>query len=430
MTDPNLREIIIDILDEVLEQGKYSHLVLKATLDKYQYLPKNQRAFITRVTQGTIERMLQIDAVLDGTVKKPKVAKMKPVIRTILRSSVYQILFLDGVPDAAVCNEAVKLAKKRGYAGLSGFVNGVLRNIARNKDSITYDSLSVEYSMPQWIIDEWSQQYDEETLRQMLAALLAEKKTCVRVNASRIARQELMERLTGEAITVEPCEQMEDALYIDGYDHLSQIPEFQQGYFYIQDFSSMMVAHVAGIRQGDHILDVCAAPGGKSLHAAELLQNTGSVEARDVSDYKVSLIQENIRRSGLTNIRAVKMDATVLDPASVETADIVLCDAPCSGLGVIADKPDIKYHMTPQKQQDLVQLQRQILSVVGQYVKPGGVLLYSTCTVYRGENQDNVAWFLQEHPEFMLETSQQLLPMAGTQDGFFYARMRKKQDQT
>ena len=141
-------------------------------------------------------------------------------------------------------------------------------------------------------------------------------------------------------------------------------------------------------------------------------------------------MQENIRRSGLTNIRAVKMDATVLDPASIETADIVLCDAPCSGLGVIAGKPDIKYHMTPQKQQDLVQLQRQILSVVGQYVKPGGVLLYSTCTVYRGENQDNVAWFLQEHPEFMLETSQQLLPMAGTQDGFFYARMRKKQDQT
>ena len=298
MTDPNQREIIVAILEEVLEEGKYSHLVLGATLEKYQYLSKQQRAFITRVTQGTIERLLQIDAILRQFVKKPKVPKMKPLIRTVLRSSVYQIVFMDGVPDAAVCNEAVRIVKNHGLGGLSGFVNGVLRNISRNKDSITYKGLSEAYSMPQWIIDAWEEQFLEE--------LLEEKKTCIRVNTGNISVEELTKNLRAQGITVEPCEEIPYALYISGYDYLRGIPEFLAGDFYIQDFSSMMVAHSAGIQQGDHVIDVCAAPGGKSLHAAELLAGTGLVEARDLSDHKVSILEENIRRMGLANIRAEK----------------------------------------------------------------------------------------------------------------------------
>ena len=172
MTDPNQREIIVASLEEVLEEGKYSHLVLGATLEKYQCLSKQQRAFITRVTQGTIERLLQIDAILGQFVKKPKVPKMKPLIRTVLRSSVYQIVFMDGVPDAAVCNEAVRIVKNHGLGGLSGFVNGVLRNISRNKDSITYKGLSEAYSMPQWIIDAWEEQFGGETTKQILEEAL------------------------------------------------------------------------------------------------------------------------------------------------------------------------------------------------------------------------------------------------------------------
>ena len=426
MTDPNLRDITYEILDQILEQDGYSHLVLGGALEKHQYLTKQQRAFITRVVQGTVERVLQLDTVINQFVKKPKVSKMKPAIRTILRSSVYQLLYMDAVPDSAVCNEAVKMAKKKGYGGLGGFVNGVLRNISRNKDAITFSGLSETYAMPQWIVDLWLDTYGTEQTEEILSSFLQEKKTCIRVNTGRISKGELQQRLQSRNISVEECREIPYCLYIWDYDYLKAIPEFSEGLFYVQDFSSMMVAHVAGIRQDDVILDVCAAPGGKSLHAAELLQGTGSVEARDVSDYKVGLMEENIRKSGLKNIRAVKMDATVYDEASAEKADVVICDVPCSGLGVIAKKPDIKYHMSREKQLSLVALQRQILDTVCRYVKPGGTLLYSTCTICRDENQDNVTWFLQQHKDFAVEDMQQLLPKGGTRDGFFYAKMKKE----
>lgn len=426
MTDPNLRDITYEILDQILEQDGYSHLVLGGALEKYQYLSKQQRAFITRVVQGTTERVIQLDAVINQFVKKPKVAKMKPAIRTILRSSVYQLLYMDGVPDSAVCNEAVKLAKKKGYAGLGGFVNGVLRNISRNKESIAFAGLSEQYAMPQWMIDLWRESYSEEQVEEILSAFLQEKKTCIRVNTARISKEELIERLVAREISVEECREIPYCLYISGYDYLKAILEFTEGLFYVQDFSSMMVAHVADIKKDDVIIDVCAAPGGKSLHAAELLQGTGSVEARDVSDYKVSLIQENITKSGMTNIRAVKMDATVYDEASKETADVVICDVPCSGLGVMAKKPDIKYHMTREAQLELAKLQRQILDTVHNYVKPGGTLLYSTCTICQDENQENVTWFLEQHKDFVLEDMKQLLPKAGTRDGFFFAKLKKE----
>ena len=316
--------------------------------------------------------------------------------------------------------------KNHGLGGLSGFVNGVLRNISRNKDSITYKGLSEAYSMPQWIIDAWEEQFGGETTKQILEELLEEKKTCIRVNTGNISVEELTKNLRAQGITVEPCEEIPYALYISGYDYLRGIPEFLAGDFYIQDFSSMMVAHSAGIQQGDHVIDVCAAPGGKSLHAAELLAGTGLVEARDLSDHKVSLLEENIRRMGLANIRAEKWDATILNEESIGQADVVICDAPCSGLGVVAKKPDIKYHMTKETQKELAILQRQIMDVVCAYVKAGGTLMYSTCTISSQENEDNVTWFLEKHPDFSLETEKQFLPKAGKQDGFFLAKMKKR----
>ena len=280
--------------------------------------------------------------------------------------------------------------------------------------------------MPQWIIDAWEEQFGGETTKQILGELLEEKKTCIRVNTGNISVEELTKNLREQGITVEPCEEIPYALYISGYDYLRGIPEFLAGDFYIQDFSSMMVAHSAGIQQGDHVIDVCAAPGGKSLHAAELLAGTGLVEARDLSDHKVSLLEENIRRMGLANIRAEKWDATILNEESVGQADVVICDAPCSGLGVVAKKPDIKYHMTKETQKELAILQRQILDVVCAYVKAGGTLMYSTCTISSQENEDNVTWFLEKHPDFSLETEKQFLPKAGKQDGFFLAKMKKR----
>lgn len=428
MTDPNQREIIVAILDEVIEQGRPSHIVLAAVLEKYQYLTKQQRSFITRTSMGTMERLLQIDAILAQFVKKPAVAKMKPLIRSVLRSSVYQIVFMKGVPDRAVCNEAVAIVKKHGLGGLSGFVNGVLRNISRKKETITYRGLSENYAMPQWIVDALLAQYGEKKAEEILAALLLEKKTAIRINTEQMSAEELTERLQVQGITVEPCRDLSYARFISGYDYLRAIPEFIAGDFYVQDYSSMMVAEHADLHPGDVILDVCAAPGGKSLHAAQLLAEDCTIEARDLTDAKVALIEENIKRTGVSCIRTKRFDAAVRDEAAIASADVVICDVPCSGLGVIAGKPDIKLHMTPERQRSLVALQQQILQTVSAYVKPGGVLLYSTCTILSSENEDNVRAFLAEHEEYTEEESQQILPTDGAYDGFYFARLRRRVD--
>lgn len=425
MNNPNIREVVLDILLEVIEKESYSHLVLQAALSKYQYLDKQQRSFISRVSQGTLEHLIEIDYIINAYSKTP-VRKMKPLIRNILRMSVYQLKYMDSIPDSAVCNEAVKLASKRGLYQLKGFVNGVLRNIARNINEITFSDIATQYSIPQWLFEMWEGQYGKEATTEMLIAFQSNNTTCIRTNLSRITEEELKVRLEEEGVSVHEIPTLPYAFYIEGYDYLMALKAFQQGLFYVQDMSSMMVAERADIQSGDYCIDVCAAPGGKSLHVAELLQGTGMVEARDVSDYKVSLIQENIIKSGLNNIKAVKMDATILDEDSIEKADVVIADLPCSGLGVIGRKPDIKLHMTPEKLQNLAKLQAQMLDIVCQYVKPQGTLVFSTCTINRGENEDNVEQFVKQHPEFTVVSMEQMLPKQGMNDGFFTAVMHKE----
>ena len=425
MTEINIREIMVECLIQILERGEYSHLVLQKVLAKYQYLEKRQRAFLTRTVQGTLERRIELDAVLDQFSNTP-VKKMKPFIRNLLRGSVYQILYMDGIPDAAVCNEAVKLAVKKGFGPLRGFVNGVLRNISRKKGEIFFPDPAVRYSMPGWILDLWAGEYDEETLESMLAAFLSPAPTFIRVNTRRVSPEELRQRLEKKRVTARPHPTLEGGMWLEGYDHLSGMEEFEEGLFFVQDVSSMTAVEAAGIRPGDHVLDVCGAPGGKSMDAA-LLCGDGAVECRDVSDYKVGLIRENAARCGFSNIRAAKMDARVFDEASVASADVVLADLPCSGLGTIGKKPDIKYRITPEQIDALAGLQRQILDVVCAYVKPGGRLLYSTCTISPRENQENVEDFLERHPEFSRGKMEQILPQAGVCDGFFYAVLRRGQ---
>ena len=442
------RELVLGVLLEVTRDGEYSHISLRNVLTKYQYLDKRDRAFITRVVEGTLEHMIEIDYIINQ-FSKVKVNKMKPVIRNILRSAVYQLKYMDSVPNSAACNEAVKLATKKGFASLKGFVNGVLRNIERNLDNITYpdeanllEYLSVKYSMPEWILQKWLAQYDRETVETMLADFQMEKPTTIRVNRNVMTKNELIESLENQGVHVENHPYLSDALWITSYDYLADLESFQKGAFHVQDISSMLVAHLANPQEGDTVIDVCAAPGGKSLHMAELLQGTGHVEARDLTEYKVNLIWDNIERSGMKNIEAVRQDATVFDEESVETADIVVADLPCSGLGVLGKKTDLKYKMTEQIQSDLVELQRDILSKVKSYVKPGGTLIYSTCTIHEAENVGNVEWFLSENKDFKLvsvkedlceeisrsvvnEGCLQLLPGIHKSDGFFIAKFKK-----
>ena len=429
MTDSvNTRELTLEMLIEIIEKNQYSHLVLRDVLDKYQYLSKKERAFMTRITEGTLEQLIELDYIIDS-FSKTKVKKMKPMIRTILRMSVYQIEYMDSIPDSAVCNEAVKLAKRHGFGALSGFVNGVLRNISRNISEIEYPDekdivrfLEVKYSMPQWIVKQWIKDYGEEKARQILEAYQVEKPLSIRTNTMKCTPKQLRERLIAEGVAVDEVKELDYAFTISGFDYLNGLESFEEGLFYVQDISSMMVAELAAPSEGDYVIDVCAAPGGKSTHIAEKLGGTGMVEARDLTEYKVELIRQNIERHELDNMMAVQMDATEFDEKSVDKADVLVCDLPCSGLGVLGRKTDIRYKVSEGQEEELSKLQRQILDTVHRYVKPGGTLVYSTCTIDKMENEDNVRWFADKYPQFVLKEERQLLPGELGGDGFFLAK--------
>lgn len=417
----NLRNLVLEMLLET-NKGRKSHIVIKETLDKKTELDKQQRAFVTRLYQGTLERRIEMDYIINQFSKTP-VNKIKPVIREILRMSVYQIKYMDSVPVSAACNEAVKLAVKRKFVNLKGFVNGVIRNIARNLDNIDYpkeetEKLSVIYSMPKWIIELWNKEYGKEQTKEILEGLYSDRPTTVRCNISKAKVDDIIASLEYKNIKVEKTPLCEYALFISEYDRLSSLDVFQAGMITVQNLSSIMAGIAANPKKGNYIIDVCAAPGGKSLHMAELLEGTGMVEARDLTEYKVSLIEENNRRMKYKNLKPVVMDAIKLDLASVEKADVVMADLPCSGLGVIGNKSDIKYNMSMEQIDELVSLQRKILQVVSQYVKPGGRLIFSTCTVNRSENQGNVKW-IEENLPFQRSSLEGILPKElGGKEGY------------
>lgn len=445
-----IRELLVEMLLEVDQEERYSHLVLRETLEKYQFLPKQHRAFITRVFEGTIENRIQIDYWING-ISSVGVDRMKPMIREIIRVGAYQIVYMDSVPDSAACNEAVKLTQKKGFYNLKGFVNGVLRNISRQKERLPLpskefprDYLSVRYSMPEWLVRRWLASYGKETTEAMLEAFLQERPTTVRCRQFCTDQKDTEAMLRDQGVTVQPAPWLPYARYISGFNYIPALYAFREGRIQVQDVSSMLVGELAAPRPGDRVLDMCAAPGGKSLHVADMLKGTGFVEARDLTEYKVGLIEENIERSGVINVAARRQDATIPDRKSVKAFDIVLADLPCSGLGVIGKKTDIKYRITPDRIRELVQLQRQMLHNAADYVKPGGLLIYSTCTICEEENEENVQWFLSHYPftadsleEYLPEELKnedigqgciQILPGIHGADGFFIARMRRNQE--
>lgn len=430
----NTREIALDCIMEIMEKKQYSHYVMKQVLDKYGYLDRQERSFIKRVTEGTVERCIEMDYIIDA-FSKVTVRKMKPFIRNLMRMSVYQLLYMDGTPDSAVCNEAVKLAAKRGFSSLKGFVNGVLRNIARNKEQIAYPErkkdetafLSVVYSMPVWIVEMWISRFGIEKTERILQGLLEPRPVTIRINENLppAEKKKLLERMADTGIEVKQTGKLAYAYQLKNTDRIETIPGFAEGKIMVQDAGSMDIIEMAGIRENQMVLDVCGAPGGKAVHAAEKLKNTGFVTVRDISERKVALMEENIARSGYGNIRAEVFDATVLNKENIEKADVVLADLPCSGLGVIGRKADIKYRITEQDVDAIAALQQKILSTVWQYVKPGGKLVYSTCTLTEAENEKNVAWFLEHYP-FEKEKEKTLFPGIDPTDGFYMAVLIRK----
>lgn len=438
----NLRDIVCDLLLETTREQTPSHVAIRRMLEKYQYLGSGERRFISRLTRGTLERQISLDWMIER-FSSVKVKKMKPVIRTILRMSVYQIKYMDGVPDSAVCNEAVKLAKKRGFKNLSGFVNGVLRNMIRHPEKLDLpeDNFSVYYSQPQWLVDYWTDRYGKEKTKEMFEWFLGEQPLTVRVCKNRMTPEEFVGRMKAQNVEAIQNPLVQEAFTLKGFDYLGALEEFREGFCTVQDVSSMLVAKAAGVKPTDKVIDVCAAPGGKSIQISELLTDGGQVISRDLTEAKVGLIEENIQRMNAGHIQAECQDALVFRPEDKESADIIIADLPCSGLGVIGRKADIKYRMSRENMKSLADLQRKILSIVQAYVKPGGCLIYSTCTVNPEENEENVRWFQENYPfepeslagflpeginsDTMEQGRIQLMPGEYGTDGFFIARFRR-----
>lgn len=448
----NLRTVVLDILTEIEKEGEFSHITINNALSKYQYLDRTQRAFINRLSLGTIECRIELDYILNHYSKTP-VNKMKPIIRRIMRMAVYQIVYMENVPDSAACNEAVKLAAKRGFTGLKGFVNGVLRNISRNKKDIVYPDkktetelyMSVKYSMPDWIISMWKEYMSYDEIEDILIGMKKDKKTYIRCNTLKGNTEYIKQRLNDEGVKVTAIKGIPYAYEISGYDHLTALKSFNEGLYQIQDISSMVAGEYVLPCKDSIIVDVCAAPGGKSVNAALKMAESaynnidkiplsgisgdninGMVISRDVSDYKASLIEENVERLGIKNIKIQVYDALKKDAALEQKADIVIADLPCSGLGIMGRKPDIRYNISHDKIKDIIRLQRDILKVISSYVKPGGALIYSTCTINKAENEDNADWICNNLGFVKDGEYNQLLPSSESDnDGFFVARLIK-----
>ncbi len=426
----NAREIVLDTLLEIERNKVFSNQLLKSVLDKYDYLDVQDKRFIKRLTEGCVERRIELDYYLNQYSSVP-VNKMKPLIRCLMRMGVYQIVYMDKIPDAAACNEAVKLADKRKFVNLKGFVNGVLRKISRNKENLPLpqeskplEYLSVKYSMPEWIVEMWFQEYGKEDTEILLKALSGIHPVCVRfvTSLSREQREAYVVKWEEQGVIAKQSEIVPYVYMLEAVDGISGLEGFAEGVFTVQDISSVLCVEAAGLKETDVAMDICAAPGGKTMLAAEMCSK---VYARDLSEKKVDLIVENIERMGLSDkVETEIWDATVTDETKTECADVVFMDVPCSGLGVIGKKRDIKYHVTEESLESLAELQRQIVESSWQYVKKGGVLMYSTCTIHRKENQDMSRFICENYP-FVLEEEKQILPGFMEADGFYFARLRR-----
>lgn len=448
VTQINTRKLALELLLQIMEEGVFCDKALHAAFERYP-LQKRDKSFLMRLVEGTVERCIELDYIINQ-FSRVKTAKMKPVIRNILRLSVYQIFYMEQVPDSAACNEAVKLTVKRKLQNLKGFVNGVLRSIVRSKENVRYPDktdilkyLSVCYSMPEWIVKRFIGEYGEAETEEILKAFLEEKSgLTLRCMTSRFSSDEVKRALADEGVHTEEGKLLPYALQISGYSSLKEITAFQKGMFQVQDESSMLACQIAGIKEGDTVIDVCAAPGGKTLHAADMLGESGQVLSADITAEKTALIRENCERLSVKNVTVYEQDATALREEWIGKADVLIADLPCSGLGVIGKKCDIKYKTKPEDIEALAKLQRDILCVAADYVKSGGRLVFSTCTIAKEENISNIRWIEKNLPFSLISIEEslpkqlqgqtgkggylQILPNRTGTDGFFISCFERR----
>ena len=433
------RETALNVLIACRKEAGWSNGIVKAYISR-DGLDRREAALATRLCYGVMQNRLCLDHYL-GQLLTGKVKDLHPAVRDILHLGLYQLTQMDRIPESAAVNESVTLAKKycRKQKNAPALVNAVLRNAVRSQATLTppkgWEKI---YSHPQILIDLLMDYVGKSRMEAMLKANNEIPPTVVQVNTLRTNVQELIGLLEAQGVTVEKHSWLPDCLVLSGTGNLEQLDSFQAGLFYVQDAAAKLSVLCAQLRPGQQVLDCCAAPGGKSFAAAMAMAGEGSIQSCDIHEHKIPLIEKGAQRLGITILRACQQDASQFVPQWENAMDTVICDVPCSGYGIIRKKPDIRYK-DPKTMGELPTLQLEILKNQANYVKPGGVLLYSTCTLVRAENEGVVEAFLKDHPDFTTEPLQlpanfpgnttgmlTLVPGEYETDGFFICRLRRK----
>lgn len=435
------RQAAFEALLKIQREDAYSNLVVDAALKENGHFDERDKAFFSNLVYGTLDRLILIDYNLSLYLNQP-VRKLKPELHTILRLGTYQLLFLDKVPSRAAVNESVNLAKVNKSAFAASLVNAVLRRVADNGlqlpegDETGPAYLSIKYSCPEWLISLWIDAYGYENAVAIAEKALEPAPVVVRVNTTRTTADDLIWKLAEDGVIAVKSEKYPDSLVLENTGAVEELSAYREGLFHAQDFASQICCRAVDAQIGETVFDLCSAPGGKAFTIAESMQNTGCVRAFDIYQSRVDLIRNGAKRLGLINVYSYLSDASIYNE-NYCMADRVLCDVPCSGLGIIRRKPEIRFKKTADID-NLPELQYRILCNATRYLKDGGRLVYSTCTLNPKENEDVCNRFLAEHPEFeavdiLPEISRYsekdkyltLMPHIHSTDGFFVAAFCK-----
>lgn len=427
------RQTAFEILNRIQRDNSYSNLALDHALDKADTDNKDKK-FVSALVYGVTERRITLDYNLSLYLSQP-IKKLKPEVLTALRLGAYQILFMDKIPVSAAVNESVKLAKKNGAAFASGLVNAVLRKIISNGLK-TDGSMSVNYSAPEWLCDMWCKSYGRENAEKLLEASFGAVDTVLRVNTEKIDADNLINLLAEEGFDCETGGNVENSAVVKSGGAVHKTEAYKNGLFHVQDAASQLCCKALGVQENETVIDICAAPGGKSFTLAENMKNTGRIISCDIYEHRLKLISDGAERLGLTNIETVRNDGNVFN-SDFPLADKILCDVPCSGLGVIRKKPEIRFKKSEEVDK-LQDLQYSIMCISSRYLKIGGVMVYSTCSLNPNENEKIVEKFLTEHDNFegvrvLSDISRYgvdtdyltLMPHIHGCDGFFISAVRR-----
>ncbi|APF24942.1 MULTISPECIES: 16S rRNA (cytosine(967)-C(5))-methyltransferase RsmB [Clostridium] len=414
----NCRKLAVKILNRVLNEGAYSNIILSKELNEVELNDKD-KALLTEIVYGVLRRKRTLDVIIANFVKDIKL--MDKNILNILRVAIYQMNFLDKIPTYAACNEAVEEAKEISEND-SKLVNGILRSFTKNPDDINVpgnkiDEYAYKFSFEPWMIRLLIKQYGENVAKKIMSGLNTIPKVSIRVNELNSDYDEVYEKLEEMEYEISEGAICPEAISIKGGKSIENNPLFKEGKITVQDESAMLVAPLLDLEEGMTVVDLCSAPGGKTTHIAEILGNTGKVLAFDLHESKLGLIKENCERLGITNVTTEAGDATKLNADLVAACDRVLIDVPCSGLGIIRKKPEIKWNKKRNDLREIIPVQREIMNNAWQYVKQGGVMIYSTCTLNKEENEENIEWFVNNHKDCEVKRI-----FVGKQDNLVYSR--------